>query len=365
LARVHLVSGLVVQPFFQAGPAFGGISSTVDAAYYEEHGWSLPRAYPLFRTKRPKATVSVCFWNTGHGVFAIRSSSRRVAYDVVNALWGFATLAYGFEPMDGSQQLLYELDRMPDPSWSDDQLLEALARHNRVGEYYTLNDLTVGPALEHHRLVAIRDNIGPLLEIRALHESLQHLRASRQLFHGHMVGSYYELHYARDRRETHWRQIERSYYEQKTLFELAFVSAFKAIERLLGANHFRASDIRRLVTDASYLGVTPSTRYRRFHEIFRGFRKFVTVEEMVRHLLILRNATAAHANSTPPRHLMLSEDNVYEIQNFVGFLVGEALEAARRSSSIVTYEPRTVAALDKAPAIMIRPRGSRPPNEEL
>jgi hypothetical protein len=325
------------------------IGGHVDADYYRDRGWNLPRSYRLFRTAN--AALRVCFWNTGRGVLGITARSRRTAYDVLNALWGLATIAFGFEPIDGVQQLLYSLERLPDAAWSDEKLADELTIHNPESGEAAIRDLTLGPVLEHHRLIFVRDHIGPLLANRPLHEALQHFRASRQLFHGHMVGSYYQLHYARDRRRMHWRELERLYYEHKATFELAFVSAFKALERLLGANHFRAGDIRRLLSDATFLRVSSATRYRRYHEIFRGLKRDISVEDMLRHLLKLRNASAAHANSTPPRELMLSEDNIYEIQNFVVFLVGQALSTSEAGAVGTRYEPDIIAQTDRHPAV--------------
>ncbi|MGH7592808.1 MAG: hypothetical protein ACRELE_03010, partial [Gemmatimonadales bacterium] len=93
---------------------------------------------------------------------------------------------------------------------------------------------------------------------------------------------------------------------------------------------------------AHYLGTPPETPYRRFHEIFRGYKKRTTVEEILKHFLRIRNAVAAHANSTPPRDLMLSEDNVYEIQNLVTFLIDRAVRRVGRVPEVQVYEPAAV-----------------------
>ncbi len=62
-------------------------------------------------------------------------------------------------------------------------------------------------------------------------------------------------------------------------------------------------------------------------EIFSGYASSESYEGMIRHFLDIRNAVAAHANPSPPRRFMLSEDSIYELQLFVAELGARALGA--------------------------------------
>lgn len=65
-------------------------------------------------------------------------------------------------------------------------------------------------------------------------EVLLHLVQSHYSISGSMTGSYYYLHYRWDKRFQNKHLREKKYFENRTRYDLAFVSAFRSIESILG-----------------------------------------------------------------------------------------------------------------------------------
>ncbi|MGH7592282.1 MAG: hypothetical protein ACRELE_00270, partial [Gemmatimonadales bacterium] len=96
--RTFLVTGIIIPPFVGIAGTFGSVTPGVDANHFRKQDWNHPRNYPLIRFNKRRVTLNVCFWNLTHGVLAVRAPNRQLAYEVSNGLWGYLSLAFGFEP---------------------------------------------------------------------------------------------------------------------------------------------------------------------------------------------------------------------------------------------------------------------------
>jgi hypothetical protein len=140
-----------------------------------------------------------------------------------------------------------------------------------------------------------------------------------------MVGSFYESHYSRDRREVSHYELERTYLENRFRYDSAFVSAFRGIECVLGQPHFKKADISKLLSEADwrYDSTFASQRHRSWHEIFSTKRKWWRYADLIAYYLKLRNAVSAHGNPSPPHIVM--EDQVFEIQYLLQSMIADIL----------------------------------------
>jgi len=156
---------------------------------------------------------------------------------------------------------------------------------------------------------------------------MTHLNQSLALFFGFMASSYYSSHYMHERKMlSHW-DLKKHYFEQRARFEVAFLAAFKAIERFLQDNDLRKGTVSRALTRLRYKDIKPDTKYVRWFEIYSGYPRRSTYCEMIKHFLEMRNVVAAHGNRNPPRRFFISQDNLYEIQAFVAEMFCKAIDA--------------------------------------
>ena len=141
-----------------------------------------------------------------------------------------------------------------------------------------------------------------------------------------MPGSYYSSNYIWERKKlTRW-DLEKRYLEMRPRYEVAFLAAFKAIERFLRVNDIKKHSLEKSFKKLPYPNVKCSSKYSRFHEIFSGLPKRTTNGEIIGHFLNIRNIVAAHANQNPPPRFIVSEDSLFEIQLFVKHLIFGALD---------------------------------------
>jgi len=128
---------------------------------------------------------------------------------------------------------------------------------------------------------------------------------------------YYEHHYRHERKSESAYLREKKYFEERTLYDLAFLSAFRALEALLGTAQIHKHAVGKLLAalDGKFGTSFCSTRWESYHEVFSSGRKRWRFDELISHYLDLRNAVAAHANPKPP--FTLREDQVLEIQLLV------------------------------------------------
>jgi hypothetical protein len=175
--------------------------------------------------------------------------------------------------------------------------------------------------------------LGPHVEAiykdRSLAEALNHLGHSRFLFNGFMVGSWYQCHYIYDRSDASRHDMRKRYFENRERYELAFVSAFKGLERFLSLNQIKKDNVERALIDLRSQRIQPTTMYQRRHEVFSGYRKKISYRELILHFLDIRNAVAAHANPGSPKKFWISEDNLMEIQLFLIGLCSKRLDGVQ------------------------------------
>jgi hypothetical protein len=189
------------------------------------------------------------------------------------------------------------------------------------------NAMRSGNGLFHSQLQSACKFVAKVLAVPQLVASLTHLERSYCLFAGHMTGSYYHYHYRHDRSLESAYLRERKYLEQRTLYDLAFLSAFRALEALVGTTQIKENEIRQRlrVLDNNFGTSFCSKPWRSYHEVFSSGRKKWRFDELITRYLRLRNAVAAHANPNPP--FTLREDQVLEIQLLVRSMLYDAAEA--------------------------------------
>ena len=101
----------------------------------------------------------------------------------------------------------------------------------------------------------------------------------------------------------------------------------KGIERHFRVNQIKKATISQLFNNIKYDDVTFDTPYRRLFEIFSGLPQNTSYGELISHFLRIRNAVAAHGNRQPPKDLIVSEDSILEIQEFLWELIWKALKS--------------------------------------
>ncbi|EIV99900.1 hypothetical protein [Thermoanaerobacter siderophilus] len=186
-----------------------------------------------------------------------------------------------------------------------------------------LKSIDTGVELTKESLEDLKNFISRIYLNDDLCESLNHLLESRFLFNCFMTNSYYEYHYKYDRTEMPEWLKEKMFYENRYRYQTAFVSAFKGIESFFRVNDFRKHEIEKLFNNIDYNDISFDTVYKRRFEIFSGETEEVRYGELLVHFLKLRNAVAAHHNKKPP--VIITEDNICEIQNFLVELISKAL----------------------------------------
>jgi len=328
MARHYLLAGYIIPILVRAGDTVGTLGTRVDREYCRSIGITSHRNYTVARFDA-RTYVRAVFFKWARGVFMINAPSRRIAYRVADAIQGYFSLLYGYEP-DHLRQTFYllEMDHVPQPDWTEERLIRELQRCDPAFSVLEIHGLEEGFVLSHDHLEQFASVMRALVVDERLREGLVHFQQSRFLFYGYMVGSYYHFHYARDRAEAPRWLMEKRYFEERARYELAFVAAFKALECLFGTTQIRKNRLGRLFAELPYNSITPTTIYRRQHEIFAGLPASISYRDLVVHFLNFRNAVAAHANRSPPPDFILSEDNLFEIQRFVSLLIMSALKEA-------------------------------------
>ncbi len=273
----------------------------------------------------------------------ITAASRRRAYEIGEAVNGYFSVFLGYEQdLKRGGFWLHECRLVPRATWSEKVFVQNLLHLDRDSpdhETFELHALQSGYGLQYDHIELLARYLPTLTQSARLIAALRHFVQSRHLFTGYMVGSYYYSHYRHERRESPRWLMEKRYYEDRAQYELGFVSAFKAIESFFGTQQLTKHTLSEAFRRLPFKAVTRDRPYRRRHETFSGFRARSTYGEMILHFLDVRNAVAAHANPSPPRHLTLSEDNLFEIQRFVTYLIGDALEGARSGSGKNPIDP--------------------------
>jgi hypothetical protein len=112
-----------------------------------------------------------------------------------------------------------------------------------------------------------------------------------------------------------------------TVYDLAFLSAFRSIEALLGCGA-RSLDKGQIAAKLQSLDDRYGTsfcteKWDSRHHFFTTRRRHWSYADLIAAFLDTRNAVAAHANPSPP--FPLSEDQVFELQNLTASMVYESI----------------------------------------
>ncbi len=260
----------------------------------------------------------------------IKSNSRREAYSLANAIRGIIGIFYGYMPdSDPYRYFLEELHKIPNASWKESDFVNSLAGVEIRDSAYLGLKLEDGWVLFGHISEEMAGFVKTIYNDSDLLDAMNYLLESNFLFEGTMASSYYHCHYRHDRKEMPKWKLEKSYFEKRLRYELAFLAAFKGIERYFKVNGFRKSEIPSLFCRITYKNVSFSTVYTRYHEIFSGCSKKVRYGELLAHFLLMRNVVAAHGNRKPPKTFLISADNIFEIQLFLRELISKAIISMR------------------------------------
>jgi len=327
MAIYYLVADYLVPVYIEheGTMSFTNRSQAERREYYRERGLSLPQNYTIARLA-PRTSVRVVFFDIDNGLFLIKAPNQATAYRVLRALDGFFFLTMGETPRhDRSLPKLYELRRVPNANWAQERILQELRERNFEIGPADVFDLYSGRVVLQHDMRLLAPAIETIYPNERLLEALCHLGHSRFLFYGFMVGSYYHCHYKYDRREMSYHLMQKKYLENRERYELSFISAFKGIERLLNVNQIKKHEIDQKLRRLEIAEILPETKYRRWHETFLGYPRHVTYSDLITHFLRIRNTVAAHANPSPPKRFLISEDSLIEVQLFLAELCSKVL----------------------------------------
>jgi len=97
MAKHYLLTGYIIPILIRAGDTVGTLGTRVDREYCRSIGITSHRNYTVARFDA-RTYVRVVFFKWAHGVFMINAPSRRIAYRVADAIQGYFSLLYGYEP---------------------------------------------------------------------------------------------------------------------------------------------------------------------------------------------------------------------------------------------------------------------------
>jgi hypothetical protein len=285
---------------------------------YQEAGFTPPRfGESRFLSIADIGRISLFVYGAFDAFILIAAGGQRKAYLLGNALRAALTAFHGLSPLERIHGFLLELSGKP---FADMDVRGLAALIERPREDQECEDIELiaqlrgGVSLNHLQLTEACEIVSRALQTPRIADALLHLEYSYSQVWGFMVGSYYEAHYSRDRKSISRYELDRTYLENRIRYDLAFVSAFRGMETLLGKHHFKKHDVPALLAsvDREFHTSFSSKRYRSWHEVFSSRRRWWGYDELIQHYLYLRNAVSAHGNPTPPDFVM--EDQVLEIQ---------------------------------------------------
>jgi len=301
------------------------------------------RAYKSFRLKTPTqgekvffndskvGTLSVFVFDVGGPLFLIKASSQRKAYSIANCFRGIVGIYTGNFLTDRIFEFLVELDRFPNSEMTYQELVKTYKPPQKEsGEFIDIDtlcrELQSGPLIRHDQLKWCCDFMQKAIRNHNIADALLHLEQSHYIISGFMTSSYYYFHYRWDRKFEKKYLKEKKYFENRTRYDLAFVSAFRSIESIFGKPQVKNQEIKPFLNnlDSKYGTNFSTSKWISYHEIFSRTKKFRSYEEVITHFLKLRNAVAAHANPKPP--LVLNEDQLFEIQKLAESMIVDLIK---------------------------------------
>ena len=321
------------------------------ARQYKEAGVPLPPLGEKVFVRVPRHGRLAVFLHGAYEAFVlVAASSQRRAYLLANTFRAVTSCFQGITPVNEYKAYLLELASAPTPDMSRRDLARSIAQRE---DYDTYPDHTLelligsGTVLDHVQIARSCDVVPQAITQPVILDALLHLEYSRTLVWGFMVGSFYESHYSRDRRELSRYQLERKYLENRFRYDSAFVSAFRGIECVLGKPHFKKTHIRGLLSkaDRRYGTAFSSQPHRSWHEVFSTKKKWWSYADLIAYYLKLRNAVSAHGNPSPPHTVM--EDQVFETQYLLQAMIADIL--IPKATTTETEHPPAGDVLNGAP----------------
>ncbi len=330
--KYFILRGLLPEPISGA-PHFGG--NTVPTKRKDKIArWQLmgpPIPLPkegdhCFLSIKGVGRISVFVHDVYDALLIISANSQEKAYELASPFRAFATVFLGCPPDDNAFEYLIELKSKPEPS----QTIRKIAQlYNQIWQTpinldVLVSDLRSGSVIKQDRIRYGCNFVKNLISSQRLVLCLLHLERSHYLFSGFMSSSYYHYHYRYDRKAESKYVRRKKYLEDKTKYDLAFLSAFRAIEALLGTLNLKKKEIGEKVNelDRKFKTSLANTPWTSYHEVFTTRRKKWNLSDLISLYLDTRNAVAAHANPKPPFNL--HEDQVYEIQRLVEHMLYQA-----------------------------------------
>ena len=261
---------------------------------------------------------------TAHLLMAARSQEK--AYRLALPFRAFATIYLGYPREEGLTEYLIELTQKPSEIDSTRFITENYLQPGLYSRDYE-QALGTGYGLPTHHMRAGAVFVKQIVQSEKHELALKYLERSHYLLSGYMSGSYYYAHYRHERREQTPYQRRKNYLEMSPVYDLAFLSAFRSVEALLGCGA-RSLEKREIgaklqALDDGYGTSFSTEQWHSLHHFFTTQRRHWSYEELIAAFLDTRNAVAAHANPSPP--FPLSEDQVFELQNLAGSMVYDSI----------------------------------------
>lgn len=284
--------------------------------------------------KHGVGSLSVFVFDVDFSLILIKAPSQKKAYLIADPIKAyFSAFAGKYSPISHAFESLVEIKSMPAPTMTIAQIVNMYQplSGNSIDTDWLARELFSGVYVTDDEIKVACDLTNRVLDHPRLIHALQHLAQSHHLLPGFMIGSYYYCHYRNDRRAEKPYFRQKKYLENRTMYDLAFLSAFRSIEATLGKSNFSRRDIPTLLNalDVKHATTFSSTPWRSFHEIFSGGKKTVPYHDIIEKHLRLRNAVAAHGNTQPP--FDLTEDNVFEIQLLAASMVCQVVRPDTRT----------------------------------
>lgn len=279
--------------------------------------------------------LSAFVYDVYNSLILIAAQDQEAAYSIASPFRAYCVIYLGYYPIDEELEYLFELSDKPNPKATSSDV--ASLYHNVWVN--PISEWDIELALETGYVMFDEQIEYACLFVKSIHsqgrfsQSLMHLVRSQQIFAGYMSGSYYHFHYSRDRAVESEYAKRKKYLEEKTRYDLALLSAFRAIEAILDAPSLKKPQVEKKLAELDQLCSTSFSieKYRSFFEIFSGGPEERSYSDIISYYLDIRNSVAAHANPKPP--FSLSEDQVLEIQNLALVLLGKSLDCIKEGDT--------------------------------
>jgi hypothetical protein len=281
----------------------------------------------VFLRQHRTGRLSVLVHDVYDALLMVSAPSQRKAYALALPFRAYLTVYLGFDVADDPYEFLLELRGKPKLT---DTTRDIARLYRQLGSYPSDPDvlsrfMRSGVLLHQPQIRSACKFVRRILAVPHLVAALIHLERSHGIFAGYMTNHHYQHHYRHERRLQSAYVREKNYLEERTRYDLAFLSAFRALEALLDTMQIHKHEVgkRLRATDIKFGTSFCSTRWKSCHEVFSSRRKSWRFDELITRYLSIRNAVAAHANPKPP--FLLREDQVFEIQLLVKSMLYNAI----------------------------------------